>query len=85
MKPNPETNSPQFWQIYRGCLNGPKQTNIQHKIADRRNGRFRATYIDLDNLTVGKGELTLTSPDKTLYAMGLKTVDGLAHIRSDAA
>jgi len=65
--------------IYRGCMNGPKQTNIQHKIADRRNAD-KATYIDLDNLNRrARVELTLTSPE-TLYAMGLKTVDDLAHI-----
>ena len=65
--------------IYRGRMNGPRQTNVQHKIADRRNAD-KATHIDLDNLDRrARVELTLTSPE-TLDAMGLKTVDDLAHI-----
>lgn len=64
--------------IYRGCMNGPRQTNVQHKIADRRSAD-KATHIDLDNLDRrARVELTLTSLE-TLEAVGLKTVDDLAH------
>ncbi len=64
--------------IYRGGMNGPKQTNVQHKIADRRNAD-KATYIDLDNLDRrARLELTLTSLE-ALGAVGLTTVDDLAH------
>ncbi len=64
--------------IYRGCMNGPKQTNVQHKIADRKNAD-KATHIDLDNLDRrARVELTLTSLD-ALDRVDLTTVDDLAH------
>jgi hypothetical protein len=64
--------------IYRGSMNGPKQTNVQHKIADRRNVE-KATHISLKNQDRrARVELTLTSLE-TLDALGLKTVGDLAH------
>jgi len=64
--------------IYRGCMNGPRQTNIQHKIADRRNAD-KDTHIDLGNLDRrARVELTLTSLE-ALDTVGLKTVDDLSH------
>ncbi|KKL23914.1 hypothetical protein LCGC14_2420620, partial [marine sediment metagenome] len=65
--------------IYRGCMNGPKQTNVRHKIADRRNAD-KATYIALGNQDRrARVELTLTSLE-ALGAVGLTTVDDLARI-----
>lgn len=66
--------------IYRGDDGGQHRTNIQHKIADRRNPS-KGTKLDLpDQERRTRMEVTLTSFD-ALEQAGLKTLEDLATVR----
>lgn len=66
--------------IYRGELTGPRRTNIQHKISDRRD-ISKGTYELLANhRRRARVEVTLTSL-KALEEAGLKNIEDLAHGR----
>jgi len=66
--------------VYQGALNAPRQTNIQHKIADQRNSDKNTLVYLSDDIRRAKIELTLTSLE-ALEQAGLTVVDDLAQCK----